>query len=103
MTKHLLCFTLMALLLAPVTMLKAADMPYEEVQQEMGEEVTITVSGMTVTVRGAQGQTLEIISLTGRCVMTVKIDSPVQRIETNVPKGCYILKVGKLARKVSLR
>lgn len=69
----------------------------------MGEEVTITVNGMSITVRGAQGQTLEIVSLTGRCVMIVKIDSPVQRIEPNVPKGCYILKVGKVARKVSLR
>lgn len=93
----------MALLLTPVTMLKAADMPFEEMQQEMGEEVTITVNGMSITVRGAQGQTLEIVSLTGRCVMIVKIDSPVQRIEPNVPKGCYILKVGKVARKVSLR
>lgn len=93
----------MGLMLTPVTILKAADMPFEEVQQEMGEEISITVSGTTITVRGAQGETLEIISLTGRCVMTVKIDSPVQRIEPNVPKGCYILKVGKVARKVSLR
>ena len=60
------------------------------------------INGQTVTISGAQGQTLEVISLTGRKLMTVRIDSPAQRIELNVPKGCYILKIGKFVRKVSL-
>ena len=68
----------------------------------MDEEVTISVSGQWVTISGAQGQTLEVVSLTGRSVMTVKIESPAQRIELNVPKGCYILKVGKMVRKVAI-
>ncbi|MBQ9636806.1 MAG: T9SS type A sorting domain-containing protein [Prevotella sp.] len=71
-------------------------------EQAMDEEVTITVSGQWVTISGAQGQTLEVVSLTGRSVMTVKIESPAQRIELNVPKGCYILKVGKMVRKVAI-
>ena len=103
MTKRILIFTLTALLLAPAAVLKASDMPLEAVQQDMGQEVTISVSGMTVTICGAQGETLEVISLTGRRITTVKIESPAQRIELNVPKGCYVLKVGKVARKVSLR
>lgn len=78
-------------------------MPMEAMQQDMSEEVTIAVSGQTVTVSGAQGETLEVISLTGRRVLTVKIESPAQRIELNIPKGCYLLKVGKVVRKVSLR
>ncbi|MDE5571264.1 MAG: T9SS type A sorting domain-containing protein [Prevotella sp.] len=84
-------------------MLKAADMPMEAMQQDMSEEITIAVSGQTVTVSGAQGETLEVISLTGRRVLTVKIESPAQRIELNILKGCYLLKVGKVVRKVSLR
>ncbi|MBO6187076.1 MAG: T9SS type A sorting domain-containing protein [Prevotella sp.] len=71
-------------------------------EQAMDEEVSITVSGQWVTISGAQGQTLEVVSLTGRSVMTVKIESPAQRIELNVPKGCYILKVGKMVRKVAI-
>ena len=43
------------------------------------------------------------VSMTGRAVATYKIDSPVQRIELNLPKGCYILKVGKVVRKVTVR
>ena len=74
--------------------------PLEQAQEE---DITISVSGQTVLVNGAQGKTLEVISLTGRQVLSVKIDSPAQRIELNVPKGCYILKIGKVARKVAIR
>ena len=73
------------------------------IEQLTEEEAVITVSGQTVTVTGAQGQTLEVVSLTGRRVLTVKIETPAQRIELNIPKGCYILKVGKVVRKVSVR
>lgn len=56
-----------------------------------------------VSVYGAQGQTLEVVSITGKHVMRVKIESASQRIELNVPKGCYILKIGSVVRKVSIR
>jgi hypothetical protein len=65
--------------------------------------VSITVSEQVVSVTGAQGETLEVVSLTGRKVMSVKIDNAVQRIELNIPKGCYILKVGKVVRKIQVR
>lgn len=103
MNKRLLIFTLSALMLAPVTILKAADVSYETVQRDIDDEIIISVNGMSVTISGAQGETLEVVSLTGRRMMTVKIESPAQRIDLNVPKGCYILKVGKVVRKVSLR
>lgn len=103
MTKRLLIFSLTALfmLTAPVAA-SAMDVELAAVEQAPDEEVTIGVSGQTVTVAGAQGQVLEVVSLTGRRVMTVKIESPAQRIELNIPKGCYILKVGKVVRKVSV-
>ncbi len=83
-------------------MLMAANMSFEAIEQ-IDDEVMISVSGQTVTINGAQGETLEVISLTGRRLLTLKIESPSQRIELNVPKGCYILKVGKVVRKISLR
>ena len=42
------------------------------------------------------------VSLTGRPVMKVRVDNDVQRVELNLPKGCYILKVDKVVRKVSV-
>lgn len=71
--------------------------------EQIGTSVTISVSGQTALVAGAQGETLEVVSLTGRQVMTVKIESPAQRVELNVPRGCYILKVGKVVRKIQVR
>ena len=92
----------MAMLMIPASMLKASEMADYTIEQAIDEEITIAINGQSVTISGAQGQTLEVISLTGRKVMTVKIESPAQRIDLNVPKGCYILKIGKFVRKVSL-
>jgi hypothetical protein len=55
------------------------------------------------TIQWASGMTLEVVSLTGRAIATYKIESTSQRIELNLPKGCYILKVGKVVRKVTVR
>lgn len=74
------------------------------IEEFVDEDISITVNGHVATVMGAQGQTLEVVSLTGRRVMTVKIESPAQKVElNNIPKGCYILKIGKVVRKVSVR
>ena len=72
------------------------------IEQVMDDDISIIVSGQVATITGGQGQTLEVVSLTGRRVMAVKIDSPAQKVELNIPKGCYILKVGKVVRKVTI-
>lgn len=64
---------------------------------------TINVDNNIVSIQGASGMTLEVVSLTGRAVAQYKIESPAQRLELNLPKGCYILKVGKVVRKITVR
>lgn len=83
----------------------AAPMVMELGVAEQIEEAApaINVEGRTVSITGANGMTLEVVSLTGRAVATYKIESPAQRIELNLPKGCYILKIGKTVRKVTVR
>ena len=66
-------------------------------------EVVITFNDGILSVTGAEGQTLEVVSLTGKKIMDLKVESPAQKIELNIPKGCYIVKVGKVVRKVSVR
>lgn len=63
----------------------------------------ISVDGNIVSVSGASGMKMEVVSLTGRAVATYKIEGPAQRLELNLPKGCYILKVGKTVRKVTVQ
>lgn len=91
------------MLLAWPTSVSAADAEMSSVEQEMEEDINISVNGQWVVINGAQGQTLEVVSLTGRRVMTIKIESPAQRVELNVPRGCYILKIGKVVRKVAIQ
>ena len=83
----------------------AANMVMEMgVAEQVDEQApTISVEGNTVSVQNASGMNLEVVSLTGRAVASYKIEGPAQRIELNLPKGCYILKVGKVARKVTVR
>lgn len=72
----------------------------EQVEQE--RQIIISMEGNAVNVAGAAGMTLEVVSITGRHVTSYKIEGPQQRIELSLPKGCYILKVGKVVRKVTL-
>ena len=73
----------------------------EQVEQE--KQVSISMDGNVVSITGAADMVLEVVSLTGRHVANYKIEGPAQRIELSLPKGCYILKVGKVVRKVTLR
>lgn len=104
MKKKLLVLSVVAsLMISLPASASAFDAEMPAVGQTIDEDITINVSGQTVTITGGQGETLEVVSLTGRRVMTVKIESPAQRVELNVPKGCYILKIGKVVRKVAIQ
>ena len=104
MTRQLLKLTFAATLalIVPMSLLAVSTEPATE-QQSNDREITIVVKQSTLLVNNAQGETLEVVSLTGNKVMEVKIESPSQRIELDVPKGCYIVKVGKVVRKIAIR
>lgn len=92
---------MMAFLSVPVL---AVTMVMERgVAEQIDDEVTLSVEGNAVIVNGAQGEVLKVVSLTGRELAQYRIDSPAQRVELNLAKGCYVLKVGKIVRKVSIR
>ncbi len=73
------------------------------VLEQVDEQPVISIDNRAVRVNGAQGETLEVFSLTGKLVMSVVIESPAQRVDLTVSKGCYILKVGKVVRKITIR
>lgn len=104
MKKKLLIFTTATLFMFG-TPAVAAEMVMEMgVAEQIDEQTpTISVDGNVVSVQGGSGMTLEVVSLTGRAVANYKIESPAQRIDLNLPKGCYILKIGKVVRKVTVR
>ena len=95
------CTALLTLAMPSRAMNMVTEMGVAEQIDEQGP--TLSVEGNIVSVKDASGMNLEVVSLTGRAVATYKIDGPAQRIELNLPKGCYILKVGKVVRKVTVR
>jgi len=67
------------------------------------QNIVISVKGSTLHVVGANGQVLHIYNVAGVRVMTIKVDGADRRYELNFPKGCYIVKVGNTARKISVK
>lgn len=66
-------------------------------------DVTIVVNGPSVRVTNASNSVLEIYNLTGVKIASYRIDSADKRISLSLPKGCYILKVDRVVRKISIR
>jgi hypothetical protein len=93
---------MMACLAAPATMV-AQDVQQSQVEMEQNQ-VTIVVSGFSLRVKNAEGQTLEIFSLTGEKVYGLQhIDSPSKAVNlSQLRPGYYIVKIGKFTRKVYL-
>lgn len=82
---------------APMQARTAVDLIDQEFQT-----ASISVVGNVLHVTGAEDELLSIYNVTGVRVMSVKVDGSDKRYTLNLPKGCYIVKVGKLVRKVSI-
>ena len=108
MIKSLLHISKVLLLMACMSSVPAMMMAETEEMQdnqiEMEQnQVTISVSGSSIRVKNADGQTLEVYSITGEKVYTQVIDSASKTFElSQLQRGYYIVKVGKFTRKVYL-
>ena len=74
-----------------------------EILENEPQTITINVRESAVQIAGANGETLYIYNVAGVRIKSIKIDGDDKRFELNLPKGCYILKVGKTVRKISVR
>jgi len=67
------------------------------------QTVNISVTESVLHVTGASGQTLYIYNVAGVRVMSIKVEGADKRYDLNLSKGCYIVKVGKTVRKISIK
>lgn len=90
-------------LCAPCSASASAAIEIIENDQPSFSNVAITIEGTSVRVTGAAGQTLYIYNVAGVRIHSVKVDGADKRLDLNLQKGCYILKVGNTVRKISLK
>ena len=103
MIRNIIKLTLAGLLLTSIPVTAMAEPSVEIIENDF-QNVTITVEESSVIhVTGANGEMLYVYNVAGVRVKSVKVDGDDKRFEMNLPKGCYILKVGKTVRKVSIR
>ena len=102
MLKNVLKMALAATLLAGTPMIVQANNAIEILDNEP-QGITINVRESVVQIVGANGETLHVYNVAGVRIKSIKIDGDDKRFELNLPKGCYILKVGKTVRKISVR
>lgn len=84
--------------------------PVSMLAEPMADGIEMGVSGISLNIKdgnvhitGANGEVMEIFNLTGTKVATVRIDSNDKTFALNLQKGCYLIKVGKIVRKISVQ
>lgn len=92
----------LCLLLTGVPMSLMAQSEQDEIETELSA-IGLSVNGNKVRVSGAEEQTLEVYNLTGVKVTSIRIDSNDKTLTLTLQRGCYILKIGKIVRKISIR
>lgn len=100
MKKILLIVLPLMLVFAPAFAMEYAD--NENIENNLSA-VAIAVSGNTVRVSGTNGEDIEVFNLTGVKITTIKTDTTGKTFTVNLQKGCYLLKIGKVVRKISIR
>jgi len=67
------------------------------------QNITISVTESSIRVSGAAGQMLSVYNVAGIRIAFVKVESADKHFDLNLPKGCYIVKVGKVVRKIAIK
>lgn len=104
MTRNLLTIIFATVLfLGTQTQMNAKADPIVEVNAIDFNQISIAYINGTLHVVGACGLNVSVFNVVGQKVYEAKIDSNDKRIELNLPTNCYIVKVGTVARKISVK
>ena len=102
MTKKLLAVILFFGLMFGMPAKSEAAAMIEVIDTEI-QNISLSVNESVLHITGANGLVLHIYNVAGVRVMSVKVEGADKRIDLNLPKGCYIVKVGKMVRKISIQ
>lgn len=95
-----ICITLALAMALPVSV--HANSAIEIIEQEF-QNISVTANRSRIHVTGANNMVLEIYNVAGVRVMSIRVEGNDKYYDLNLPKGCYIVKVGKVVRKISIQ
>ena len=102
MKKQLLTIVFAVLMLVGIpTAVGAA--PYIEISEQEMTAVEMSFDGQSLYVNNANGQILSVYNVAGVRVMSIRVEGVARKFTLNLPKGCYIVKVGNVTRKISVK
>ena len=102
MTNKILAFIFSVAIGLAVPVTAVADTSIEIIDNEV-QTINVAVTESAIHVTGANGQVMHVYNVTGLTLMSVKIEGQDKKVEINLPKGCYIVKVGKVVRKIYIK
>ncbi len=101
MKKTLLILSLtLSLMTIPAGVWAAHDV--EMVEPET-KDIVISQQNDLLRIVGANGLDVKIYNLAGVCVSAFKVEGNDRSYNLNLRKGCYIVKVGAVARKIFVK
>ena len=102
MTKYLYTLFLALMMFVMMPQNVFANDPSEP-EEGMKQPKVVLVKESTIKVVAAEGLEVRVYDVAGMVVATVRIDSVEKTVNLGLQKGCYIVKVGKTVRKISVR
>lgn len=103
MKQRILTLALLASMIIPCGLISMQARAAIEVLELDNQNISITVSGSVLHVSGADGLVLKIYNITGVQVASFKVEGYERHYNLNLSKGCYLVKVGKVVRKIYIK
>ena len=95
--------TLFTIFACMPTQMMAQDMQKPQIENEQNE-ISLSVTNSTLHIKNAEHMVLEVFSITGAKVYSIRIDSQSRNVDLdNLNKGCYIVRIGKFTRKIYIK
>lgn len=102
MKKQLLTIVFAVLMLVGIPTAVGA-IPYIEISEQEMISVELSFDGQNLYVNNANGLILSVYNVAGVKVMSTRVEGVARKFTLNLPKGCYIVKVGNVTRKISVK
>lgn len=100
--KKIITLCLAMMLAINIPMVTLANTAIEIIEPDL-QPISVSANNSRLHVVGANGLMLKVYNVAGVCIWDIRIEGNDKYYDLNLSKGCYIVKVGKVVRKISVK